>query len=473
MEIISIYFAVLSVISFFVYYLLNQRYRILFLTLLSCGFIASFSLNLLIYVLIFSVINFFIGLKIPGSRFKKGLFRTGIVINLLQIIILKYDNFTISPILHLFNLSFGISELPKIIVPIGISYFTLQGIGYLINIHMGWEKPEKKVLNFILYIIFYPKFISGPVERSNHFLPQLKTLQSFSTENATLGLRIALWGFFKKVIIANHLADTVTLTYSNADTIGGLNVLLVILIQPLFLYFDFSGYTDIAIGFAKTFGIDLLPNFNRPFLSENMTTFWKRFHISLSSWFNDYFFKQASFKLRRWKSHATTIAVFITWILFGVWHGAGWNFMALGLMQGLAIYYEFVTRRKRITFFSKFPPIIRVWSGRILTYCFYGISLTFFFAPDLSTAFKVFSKLKNISNFSSTNFLLKPFMFGLIIALLLLVYEILQCDYEKSYYRIQKYWTNHRLFRIVVYYAVVVLIISLLRGNAAFIYEMF
>jgi alginate O-acetyltransferase complex protein AlgI len=473
MEIISIYFAVLSIISFFVYYLLNQKYRILFLTLLSCGFIASFSINLLIYVLIFSVINFFIGLKIPGSRFKKGLFRTGIVINLLQIIILKYDNFTISPILHLFNLSFGISELSKIIVPIGISYFTLQGIGYLINIHMGWEKPEKKVLNFILYIIFYPKFISGPIERSNHFLPQLKTFQSFSTENVTLGLRIALWGFFKKVIIANHLADTVTLTYSNSDTIGGLNVLLVILIQPLFLYFDFSGYTDIAIGFAKTFGIDLLPNFNRPFLSENMTTFWKRFHISLSSWFNDYVFKQASFKLRRWKSHATTIAVFITWILFGVWHGAGWNFMALGLMQGLAIYYEFVTKRKRITFFSKFSPIIRVWSGRIFTYCFYGISLTFFFAPDLTTAFKVFSKLKNISDFSSTNFLLKPFLFGLIFALLLLVYEILQSDYEKSYYRLQKYWTNHRLFRIVVYYATVVLIISLLRGNAAFVYEMF
>ena len=156
------------------------------------------------------------------------------------------------------------------------------------------------------------------------------------------------------------------------ETLGGLNCILVMLIQPLYLYFDFSGYTNLALGFAKMYGIDLQPNFNRPFLSVNMTNFWRRFHISLSSWFNDYVFKQTSFRLRKMKSYATVIALFITWVLFGIWHGAGWNFMLLGFLQAFAIYYEYQTKRRRAAIFSRLPEITRKWTGRFFTYCFYG-----------------------------------------------------------------------------------------------------
>ena len=126
---------------------------------------------------------------------------------------------------------------------------------------------------------------------------------------------------------------------------------ILLLLVPIYLYFDFSGYTDIAIGFAKVFGIDLLPNFNRPFFSENMTSFWRRFHMSLSLWFNDYIFKQTSFRYRKWGIFASVFAVFITWMLFGIWHGAGWIFMLLGFLQAVAIYYEVFTRKIRFKFF--------------------------------------------------------------------------------------------------------------------------
>jgi alginate O-acetyltransferase complex protein AlgI len=473
MEIISIYFAVLSIVSFSIYYFLNSKYRILFLVLVSCGFIACFNFNLLLYVLIFAIINYQVGLKIPVVRYKKALFRAGIMFNLLQIIILKYGGFTINPILQLFNIQFDVTIFSEILIPIGISYFTLQGIGYIINIQFGWENPEKRLLHFLLYILFYPKFISGPIERSNHFLPQIKTQKSFNVENVTLGLKIALWGFFKKVIIANHLATTVTDTFRDLSNVGGVYVFLLILILPLYLYFDFSGYTDIAIGLAKTYGIDLIPNFNHPFLSENVTAFWKRFHISLSSWFNDYVFKQASFRFRKLKSHATLLAVFLTWILFGIWHGAGFNFMVLGLLQALAIYYEFLTKKKRTVLFSKLPNFIRIWTGRVITYCFYGISLVFFFSPDLSTAFKFFSRIKDLSDNFKGSYISEPLLFGLFFALLFMIYETVQNDSITFYARLQNYWTNHRFFRVIVYFLATTLLVSQLSGNKSFIYEMF
>lgn len=473
MEIISIYFAALSVLLFFIYYFLNQKFRILFLVSLSGAFIASLSINLLIYVLIYSLINYFLGLRLPSARNKKTLFRIGLFINLIQIIILKYFDFTIAPSLELIGVEYGALNFSEIIVPIGISFFTLQGIGYLVNIKMGWEKPEKRFLNFLLYIIYYPKFLSGPIERSNHFLPQLVEKKTFNSENIVIGLRIALWGFFKKVIIANHLAATIGQTYSDIDSAGGLNVLLVILIQPLYLYFDFSGYTDIAIGFAKTMGIDLLPNFNRPFLSENVTTLWKRMHMSLSFWFNDYVFKQLSFKVRKWGKYAAVFAVFITFTLFGIWHGAGWTFMILGFLQALAINYEFFTKKWRVSVFSKMPDTLRIWVGRLFTYLFFGISHIFFFSPDLSTALTAFSKIQSIGTISGDNLMSGPLLFGLFFAIIAMVFEVIQNDFTHLYDKIMIYWTNHKAFRYFIYLLEVTLIVSQLGGSTSFIYEMF
>jgi D-alanyl-lipoteichoic acid acyltransferase DltB (MBOAT superfamily) len=259
MEIISLKFAILVIASVIIFYLLNHKFRIGYLTLLSCGFIASFSYYLLIYILVFSLINYYLGIKIPGSKFKITLFRIGIVFNIIQLVVLRYASFAIDPFFHIVNSGLTVSKLSEIIIPVGISYFTLQGIGYLINVKMGWEKPENKYLNFLLYLTFYPKFLSGPIERSNHFLPQLNMPQSFNEQQVSDGLRVALIGFFKKIVIANQLAPYIAKAYATLDSLNGSSLWIIVLLQPLYLYFDFSGYTDIAIGFAKTFGINLLP----------------------------------------------------------------------------------------------------------------------------------------------------------------------------------------------------------------------
>lgn len=473
MEIISINFATLSILSIFIYYLLKQKYRLFLLILLSLGFVASFSVGLLIYVLLFSAFNFFIGLKIPAVTHKKALYRIGIIVNLLQIIVLKYFNFTIDPILKVFNYTSSISHLSEIVVPIGISFFTLQGIGYLINIKMSWEKPETSYMNFLLYIIFYPKFLSGPIERSNHFLPQLRKEISFDEKNVTEGLRIALFGFFKKVVIANQLSIVVTSAHSNLELYGGLNLWIATIIHPLYLYFDFSGYTDIAVGFAKTFGIDLLPNFNKPFLSQNVTTFWKRFHMSLSFWFNDYIFKQTSFRYRKWGVGSSVFAVFLTFTLFGIWHGAGWNFMILGILQASALNYEFFTKKIRTKVFSYMPDILRIWSGRIFTYLFFSISLVFLFSSDIGSSFKYLAELGNLnSSLDLTVFSLRSLPAICFLSIFLL-FEYLDNDKKELYSRIVTLWNSRRTFRISIYYLMVILIISQLGEKLTFVYQAF
>ncbi len=477
MDIISLKYPLVILGSLFIYYLIDQKYRIPFLAIVSCSLIALFNYYILIYVVFYSVINFYIALKIPDSPDKKLLFRAGVIFSILQLVILKYASFAIDPFFSLLGDSIRVSRLSEILVPIGISYFSLQGIGYLINIKMGWEKPERNFMNFLLYIVFYPKFLSGPIERSNHFLPQLRDNKVFNGQQVSEGLRIALFGFFKKVAIASPMAPYISGAFSDLNSLDGNSLLILFVLLPQYLYFDFSGYTDIAIGFAKMFGIELLPNFNRPFFSENMTVFWKRFHISLSSWFNDYVFRQVCFKYRRWGTYASVYGVFLTWMLFGVWHGAGWNFMALGLLLALVIIYEFFTRNWRMKLFSKFPDFPRKWIGRIFTYLFYCCCMVFFFAPDLSSVFLFFSKMTSVSwPFVVHDMSTKPFMVLFYIPLFLF-FELLKNDYKGLYDKLELSWlgtgTGNRIIRWSVYATVLTIIFVLGLKSQQFVYANF
>lgn len=466
-------FAIMALASAVIFYILNPKYRIAYLSVLSCVFIASFNYTLLLYIVAYSVFNYFIGLKIPDSKNKILLFRFGIIVNISQLVLLKYASFAIDPVFQLFNSSVQVSKLSEIIIPVGISYFTLQGIGYLVNVKMGWEKPENKFLDFFLYLVFFPKFLAGPIERSNHFLPQLKSPLVFNENQVSAGLRIALFGFFKKVVIADNLANLVMAAHSDVSAFSGPELWFVLLLQPLYLYFDFSGYTDIAIGIAKTYGIDLLPNFNRPFLAENMTNFWKRFHISLSAWFNDYVFKQTNFRYRKWGNYAAVYAVILTWVLFGIWHGAGWNFMALGLLQAIAILYEFFTKRKRLKIGSKVPLFWRSFLSRIVTYVFYGFSLVFFFSPSFGSSLQFYSKLTDLSSGSFTGQVYHMLVFVLGLAFVFLLLDYLKEDFAEKNKWIQKIFTNNSFVRIVMYYSMVIMVLIFIGKKITFIYQVF
>lgn len=477
MQITSLYFIILSIISVFIYYLLNHRYRALFLTVLSCGFIATYSYILLIYVLAYAIINYVIGMKIPDSRSKKALFITGLVFNITQLVLLKYVSFTLNPLLHLLHVDLDLTIISRIIVPVGVSFFTMQGIGYLVNIKMGWEKPEKNFIHFLLYLIFYPRFLSGPVDRSNKFIPQLKEKKLFNEEKVIDGLRLILFGLFKKVAIANQLAPVVLGAYGDLGSADTNSLLIVLLIQPIYIYFDFSGYTDIAFGVARLFGLELRPNFKRPFLAETVTDFWKRFHISLASWFHDYVYMRTFFRYRKWGKNATTFALFVTWLLFGIWHGAGWTFMLLGLMQALAIYYEFSTKRWRNRIFSKMPKVPRILMGRILTYLFYGVSLVFFFAPDLNSVFLFFSKLFPVEAYIPMGIRNEIYLLVMLFVVVLMTFEITQNDFGKAFTRIEAFWLGKQswntIFRWALYILVITVVIVFNRDVQQFIYFQF
>jgi len=473
MEIISVLYAILSILAIYGFYLLNPKYRIVYLTILSCCLIASYHHYLLIYVIIFSLLNYIIGIKIPDSPHKTTLFRIGIIFNLLQLILLKYASFAIDPFFQLFNSKIHISKLSELIIPLGISYFTLQGIGYLINVKMGWEKPEKKLFNFILYIIFYPKFLSGPIERSNHFLPQLTNNNPFNEQQVTKGLKIALLGFFKKVVIANQLGMLVTGLYTDLSFSSTGTLWIILLIQPLYLYFDFSGYTDIAVGLAKTFGIDLLQNFNKPFLSENVTTFWKRFHMSLSFWFNDYIFKQVSFRYRKLGKYAAVLAIFATFTLFGIWHGAGWNFMVLGFIQALAINFEFFTKKIRSNFFYKMPDFWRLLLSRLITYVFFGFSLILFFSPNLSSAINFYDGLFLYRNVGTTQLLLNTEIMACVLAVIFLLFEYINQDHKELSELMETFWFSNKFVRVTIYFTMVFLILTFIGRKLSFVYQAF
>ncbi|MCW3804127.1 MBOAT family O-acyltransferase [Plebeiibacterium marinum] len=475
MDIVSLYFICLVFVSAVVYYLLNRPYRNLFLVILSCGFIASLSIELLIYLIFYSLVNYFLAIRIVQANVKrkKLLYRAGIIINLSQLIILKYTSFTIDPILRFGNIDFVFNNLERYIIPVGVSYFTLQAIGYLINVKMGWEKPEKRFVNLLLYLTFFPKFISGPIERSKHFFKELHREKDYEKGSVSIGLKTILLGLFKKLVIANHLAPFVQFVYSDVGDIGTEYILLLFVVQPLYLYFDFSGYTDIAIGMARLFGINLLPNFNRPFLAQNITNFWKRFHISLSSWFNDYIFKQVSFRRRKWGVYASVYGLVVTWMLFGIWHGAGWNFMILGFVLALSILFEFFTKRQRGIFFSKLPQNVRVWLGRGFTFVFYGFALSFFFSPNLNVTILLFAKLFEFNFIGDFGISVMPLVFGVSLALGFILIEVLEEDYKVTYSKINSYWERYRTVRIMAYYIIAVFVLSELSGGSSFVYEMF
>lgn len=232
-----------------------------------------------------------------------------------------------------------------ILLPVGISFYTFQTMGYSIDVYRGQKEPERHLGIFALYVSFFPQLVAGPIERSKHFLPQFHIEHKFNYEQITSGLRLMAWGFFKKVVIADRLAQYVDLVYEDPSTYPGTAVILATYFFAFQVYCDFSGYTDIARGSARVMGFDLMENFNRPFYSKSIQEFWQRWHISLFSWFRDYIYiPLGGSKVARWQWY---INIFIVFFIAGIWHGADWTFVAWGILSGLIVIGSIATHNLR------------------------------------------------------------------------------------------------------------------------------
>jgi D-alanyl-lipoteichoic acid acyltransferase DltB (MBOAT superfamily) len=379
-----------------------DRYRWLLLLLASYGFYAAMRVPYLVGVLLLvTLLTYVVGLLLGATSdpTRRRLFLwAGVVGNLLILVLLKYLPFLDENLASLFLwIGFDhISHQSTFFTTIGVSYFVFQAVSYLVDLNLEIIEPERHAGRFALYMAFFPKLLQGPIERGGDLLPQLRSSYRFDYEQARTGLIMFTWGLFKKVVIADGLAGYVNLVYDNVYEYSGLPLLLTTYIYALQIYFDFSGYTDMALGSARLFNIQLTQNFNSPYLATSMADFWRRWHISFSRWILDYIFKPLQMKWRGWGTTGSAVALIITFLISGLWHGASWGFVVWGGLHGtfLAFSVYWKPYQKRIHNFLGIEKtrILRVWQT-VVTFHLICVGWIFFRANTIGDAWYI---LKNV-----------------------------------------------------------------------------
>ena len=379
--------------ALFLYYLIPRRFRSYFLTACSIWFYMYVKMSYIFLILFVIVANYFLAIQIqnsPNQKQRRGYFNFTLFINLAVLIFFKYWNFLIENLFHLFGYfqaetHAGFPYL-DIVLPLGLSYYIFQTIGYTIDVYRGSFKAERNFHCFALFTLFFPKLLVGPIERARHFLPQLKREISFKKENITEGLKRIAWGLFKKLVVADRISLYHTAVITHIPQESGMTLLLASLLYTFQVYADFSGYTDIALGTARLFGYNLMENFRRPLLAKNIGEFWRRWHISLSSWVNDYVFTPAALQHRNWGNWGVYYALLISFVLIGFWHGASWNYIFFGLLQAVALIYEMASKHARKRIFKAMNKELYNNISIILTFLFVSFSLIIFQSGTLTEA---------------------------------------------------------------------------------------
>jgi D-alanyl-lipoteichoic acid acyltransferase DltB (MBOAT superfamily) len=392
-------FVILFVLTLGSIYILKPQIRKYILLLASSIFIGFYHAGFLAMAVITALLTYSSAIWIDSKEDedkRSFAFKTSLVIHLLILVGFKYFGFlenNIGKIVQLFGGEWNSNTSTSIFVPLGISFYIFQSISYLTEVYWEEQESERNVWDFLLYMLFFMKFLSGPIERAESFLPQIKKPKAFNYEQATYGLQLIYLGLFKKLIIADRLAPALNDVFNSVHDFSGAQFLISGLLYPIQLYADFSGYTDIAIGGAAILGYRLSPNFNRPFTADSITEFWRRWHMSLSFWVKDYLYEPIAMNKRRWGIWGIVYALFVTFVLLGLWHGGSWNFVIYGAIQGLVISYEMICGKWRKSLLDKLPNSISKIYGIIRTYLIFSFSLLFFKLEKLSDVAYIISHL--------------------------------------------------------------------------------
>jgi len=347
-----------------------------------------------IYILILGftiVIDYFAGLYIENAegRQRKTFLIISLIANIGVLAVFKYYNFlnhNFSFLMHGFGLTNPIPYL-SLLLPIGLSFHTFQAMSYTIEIYRGIQKAERHFGIYALYIMFYPQLVAGPIERPQNLIHQFREKYDFDYNRVTSGLRLMVWGLFKKVVIADRLAIVVDTVYNNPQHYNSLSLILATIFFAFQIFCDFSGYSDMAIGAARIMGFKLMTNFNKPYHSKSIHDFWRRWHISLSSWFKDYLYISLGgnrVTIPRWY-----LNLFIVFLVSGLWHGANWTFIIWGALHGFYLIFALITKnlRKKLSelfYFDKIP-----FFSVLITFVLVNLAWIFFRANDLHSAFYI------------------------------------------------------------------------------------
>jgi D-alanyl-lipoteichoic acid acyltransferase DltB (MBOAT superfamily) len=367
-------------VTVIVNYLLPQRFRSYFLLLCSCVFIGYYNIESLITVLVFSLFTFYISRKTRGNRF---LYIAGILLNTYAIIMFNYFFATRNGLGFSYSvISFNVNSF---IIALGLSFYSLQNIAYLTEVYFNRWQPELSLKNFALYNSFFPKVISGPVMMPREFMPQIDR-NAITSEKLIMGFNRLLLGLFKKMVIADRLAPAVHSIFDFGDTYHGLTTLVGAYLFTIQLYFDFSGYTDMAIGIAKMLGYDLKENFNLPLRSVSVSEFWRRWHISLISWFTAYIYYPLAYRLRSYKKAAALAGIIATFTISGIWHGIGSTFFLWACCHIAYLCFELLTKRLRSGLSEKYDSLLYRAAGIFIVFNAVSFSNIFFRSGSLTTA---------------------------------------------------------------------------------------
>jgi len=401
----SIEFLLFLPIVFVLYWLVfnkNLKHQNLLILVSSYVFYGWWDYRFLSLIFLSTIVDYVIGLNITdksSKKIQKILLWCSILFNLGVLGFFKYYNFFIDSWIDLFSsIGYNIKSVwtLNIILPVGISFYTFQTMSYTIDIYRKQLKPTKDFISFASFVSFFPQLVAGPIERATNLLPQILNKREFKYDQGVQGLRLILWGMFKKVVIADSLAPMVNDIFENYEDFGGGTLWLGAIYFSFQIYCDFSGYSDIAIGTSKLFGFELMSNFKFPYFSRNIGEFWRKWHISLSTWFRDYLYiPLGGSKEGKWKSLRN---IFIIFLVSGFWHGANWTFVVWGLFHAVLFIPSFVlkTNRKYVSSIiaeKSILPSPKEAVQALTTFILVTIGWVFFRSETIDDTFNYFFKL--------------------------------------------------------------------------------
>ena len=387
----------------------NLKHQNFLILISSYVFYGWWDYRFLLLIFLSTIVDYFIGLKIPVQSSKKNqkiLLWCSVIFNLGVLGFFKYYNFFVESWITMFSsMGYNINSVwsLNIILPVGISFYTFQTMSYTIDIFRKQLEPTKDFISFASFVSFFPQLVAGPIERATNLIPQILKKREFKYEQAFQGLGLIVWGLFKKVLVADSLAPIVNDVFINYESYGGEVLLLGAIYFSFQIYCDFSGYSDIAIGLSSLLGISLMTNFDFPYFSRNIGEFWRKWHISLSSWFKDYLYIPLGGS--KGNKYSSLRNIFIVFLVSGFWHGANWTFIVWGLYHSLLFIPSFFlkTNRKynnsiiaKNSIFPSFKEIIQI----IFTFILVTFGWIFFRSETLEDSFKF---INNIFSFDTIN----------------------------------------------------------------------
>ena len=413
--------------------------------------------------------------RYEGQRkIQKSLSAANIIVNLLILGVFKYYNFFAESFAELFR-GFGYQMdvvTLHVILPVGISFYTFQALSYSIDVYQGKIKPTRDIIQFFAYISFFPQLVAGPIERATNLLPQFNQQRLFDYTQSVDGLRQMLWGFFKKVVVADICAHYVNQNWDYYEDLPGLMLIELAVLFTFQIYCDFSGYSDIAIGCAKLFGIRLMRNFDVPYFSRNIGEFWRRWHISLMSWFRDYvYIPLGGNRCAKWRAMTNVLIVFL---ISGLWHGANWTFVIWGGYNGVLIVIANIigwnSKYKMVVAADKRHPSVKEVLSMLLTFILVVIGWMIFRAESMAQLVGYFKSIV-FNSFCETDF--KLYYAPITAIIVLTIIEWMTRTSPHALELPMKGIFRHSVVRWMVYYIFVLAIYRLWGYSQDFIYFQF